>query len=46
VIFAVAGVLHSLHGRHDIGGLFGYSTAVLVNLAFSNAQMAESGHVG
>ena len=40
VVFAVAAVLHLLHGQYDIGILAVYATAVLVVIAYRGAMPA------
>lgn len=40
-VFAVAAVLHLLHGQYCIGVLVVYATAVLVVLAYRGATLTE-----
>jgi DoxX-like family len=46
VIFAVAALLHVLHGEFDIGVLVVYSMAVLVSLTHRGAASSEFAHDG
>jgi hypothetical protein len=42
VIFALAMLIHFLHGQFDVGGLVVYAVAVLVCMAYRNNQTAEA----
>ena len=42
VIFALAALVHVLHGQFDVGGLVVYATAVLVCMAHSENRTAEA----
>jgi len=44
VIFALAALLHVLHGQYDVGGLAVYAAAVLVCMAHSSGAPAEIAH--
>jgi hypothetical protein len=46
MIFAIAAILHVLHGDHDIGGLIVYAMAVLVCVAQKNEEARQSRHDG
>jgi uncharacterized membrane protein YphA (DoxX/SURF4 family) len=42
VIFALAMLIHFLHGQFDVGGLVVYAVAVLVCMAYRNSRMVEA----
>jgi len=43
-IFAIAGLLHFLHGEYDVGGLIVYAAAVAVCMTHSGKKGAEAAH--
>jgi hypothetical protein len=44
VIFALAALVHILHGQFDVGGLVVYAAAVFVCMAHSENRTAEAAH--
>ena len=42
VIFALAAVLHVLHGEFDFGALVVYAAAVMVSLAYGNSTLQST----
>jgi len=42
VVFALAALVHVLHGQYDVGGLVVYSVAVLVCMTYTEKRIAES----
>jgi uncharacterized membrane protein YphA (DoxX/SURF4 family) len=42
VIFALAALVHILHGQYEVGGLLVYAVAVLVCIAHSTNRTAEA----
>ena len=43
-VFAIAAVLHLLHGEFDVGGLIVYAMAVIVCMTHRNAKDVEVPH--
>jgi hypothetical protein len=43
-IFAIAGVLHFLHGELNVGGLVVYGMAVIVCMTHPNREAVEASH--
>jgi len=43
IIFALAALLHFLHGQYDVGGLVVYAAAVIVCMAHPQSSKAEAG---
>jgi hypothetical protein len=43
-IFAIAGVLHFLHGEFNVGGLVVYGMAVIVCMTHPNREAVEASH--
>ncbi len=44
VIFAIAALVHILHGQYEVGGLLVYAVSVLVCLANTENRTAEAVH--
>jgi hypothetical protein len=44
VIFALAALVHVLHGQYEVGGLGVYAVAVVVCMAHAENKTAEAGH--